>query len=104
MADAKGLGHRKAVVKHALVNAMIPVITYLGTHMAGILGGASIAETIFSVPGIGSYAIAAVQSRDYYVVQAYVLFNGCVYVIVNILIDLIYIAVNPKIRVGERAE
>ncbi len=104
VADAKGMGHRKAVVKHALVNAMIPVITYLGTHMAGILGGASIAETIFSVPGIGSYAIAAVQSRDYYVVQAYVLFNGCVYVIVNILIDLIYIAVNPKIRVGERAE
>ena len=80
---------------------MIPVVTYLGTHLAGILGGASIVETIFSIPGIGSYAITAVQSKDYLVVQAYVLFSGTVYVAANILIDLMYLLINPKIRAGE---
>ncbi|EET62146.1 ABC transporter, permease protein [Marvinbryantia formatexigens DSM 14469] len=101
VADAKGLKHRQTVFRHAFVNALIPVITYLGNHMAGILGGASIVETIFALPGIGSYAISAVQSKDYYVVQAYVLFSGSVYVLMTILIDLIYIAINPKIRAGE---
>ena len=85
-------------------NFLIPIITYLGNHMAGITGGASIVETIFAIPGIGSYAIAGVQSKDYYVVQAYVLFSGCIYVLTNILIDLIYIALDPKIRAGEAVE
>lgn len=101
VASSKGLGRRQVVVRHAFGNALIPVVTYLGTHMAGILGGASIVETIFAVPGVGSYAISAVLSKDYYVVQAYVLFSGVVYVLVNILIDLFYIAVNPRIRRGE---
>ena len=69
-----------------------------------VYGGASIVETIFAIPGIGSYAIAGVQSKDYYVVQAYVLFSGCIYVLTNILIDLIYIALDPKIRAGEAVE
>lgn len=101
VANSKGLSFRRVVFSHAFVNALIPIVTYLGTHLAGILGGASVIETIFAVPGIGSYAITAVQSKDYYVVQAYVLFCGCVYVAVNILIDLFYILVNPRIRVGE---
>ena len=75
-----------------------------GLVNAGIIGGASIVETIFAIPGIGSYAIAGVQSKDYYVVQAYVLFSGCIYVLTNILIDLIYIALDPKIRAGEAVE
>ena len=104
VADAKGMSRRRAVVRHAFGNALIPIITYLGTHMAGIIGGASIVETIFAIPGIGSYAIAGVQSKDYYVVQAYVLFSGCIYVLTNILIDLIYIALDPKIRAGEAVE
>ena len=101
VANFKGLTFRRVVFSHAFINALIPIATYLGTHLAGILGGASVIETIFAVPGVGSYAIAAVQSKDYYVVQAYVLFCGCVYVTVNLLIDLFYILINPRIRVGE---
>ena len=104
VADAKGMSRRRAVIRHAFGNALIPIITYLGNHMAGIIGGASIVETIFALPGIGNYAIAGVQSKDYYVVQAYVLFSGCIYVLTNILIDLIYIALDPKIRAGEAVE
>jgi len=104
VADAKGMRKRRTVICHALANAMIPIVTYLGTHLASILGGASIVETVFSVPGIGSYAITAVQSKDYLVVQAYVLFSGTVYVTANILIDLLYILINPKIRAGEGGE
>ena len=104
VADAKGMSRRRAVIRHAFGNALIPIITYLGNHMAGIIGGAAIVETIFAIPGIGSYAIAGVQSKDYYVVQAYVLFSGCIYVLTNILIDLIYIALDPKIRAGEAVE
>lgn len=104
VAASKGLSRRQTVVCHAFGNALIPVVTYLGTHMAGILGGASIVETIFAVPGMGSYAISAVQSKDYYVVQAYVLFSGMVYVAVTILVDLLYMAVNPRIRRGEAGQ
>ena len=103
-ARAKGCSEKQVITVHGLKNALIPIITYLGTHMAGIIGGASIVETIFAIPGIGSYAIAGVQSKDYYVVQAYVLFSGCIYVLTNILIDLIYIALDPKIRAGEAVE
>lgn len=100
-AASKGLSRRQTAARHAFPNTLIPIVTYLGNHMAGILGGASIVETVFAVPGIGSYAISAVQSKDYYVVQAYVLFSGAVYVAANVLIDLFYIAANPRIRRGE---
>lgn len=101
VAASKGLSRRQTVVCHAFGNSLIPIVTYLGTHMAGILGGASIVETIFAIPGIGSYAISAVQSKDYYVVQAYVLFSGFVYVVANMLVDLLYLIINPRIRRGE---
>ena len=103
-ARSRGVSEKRLLNKHAWRPALIPIITYLGTHMAGIIGGASIVETIFAIPGIGSYAIAGVHSKDYYVVQAYVLFSGCIYVLTNILIDLIYIALDPKIRAGEAVE
>lgn len=102
VANAKGLARKAAALKHAFVNALVPITTYLGTYFAGIIGGSSIAEVIFSIPGLGSYAISAVQSRDYLVVQAYVLFTGLVYVVMNLVIDLVYVVINPKIRVGEK--
>ena len=88
-------------LRHAFRNSLIPITTFLGNYFAGILGGSTVAEVIFNIPGIGSYAIAAVQSRDYYVVQAYVLFTGLVYVIMTLIIDFLYLVINPKIRVGE---
>jgi len=104
VADSKGLDQRQVVMRHAFINALVPIGTYLGTHLAGIMGGAAVIETIFAIPGIGSYAIAAVQSSDYYVVQAYVMLCGTIYVIANILIDIFYITVNPKIRFGLAVE
>lgn len=102
VANAKGLNSKIVILKHAFINSLIPITTFIGTYFAGILGGSVIAEVIFSLPGIGSYVIKAVQSRDYFVVQAYVLFTGIVYVIMNLVIDLLYILINPKMRVGEK--
>ena len=104
VASAKGMNARLVAIRHVLPNALIPITTFLGNYFAGILGGSTIAEVIFNIPGIGNYAIDAVKSRDYFVVQAYVLFTAMVYVVMTMLIDLIYLAVNPKIRAGERVE
>lgn len=102
VANAKGLKNKAVVLKHALTGSLIPIVTFLGTYFAGILGGSTIAETIFGIPGIGSYAITAVKNQDFPVVQAFVLYTGFLYVAANLVIDLFYIAVNPKIRVGEK--
>ncbi len=104
VASAKGLNARLVTIRHALPNALIPITTFLGNYFAGVLGGSTIAEVIFNIPGIGNYAISAVQSRDYYVVQAYVLFTALVYVVVTLAIDLLYLVINPKIRAGEQVE
>lgn len=104
VADAKGMSRRRAVIRHAFGNALIPIITYLGNLWRALLAARPSWRRSSRSPGIGSYAIAGVQSKDYYVVQAYVLFSGCIYVLTNILIDLIYIALDPKIRAGEAVE
>lgn len=104
VANAKGLKNKAVILKHALVGALIPITTFLGTYFAGILGGSTISEMIFGIPGIGSYALEAVKSKDFMVVQAYVLYTGLLYIVVNILIDVLYLLINPKIRAGERAE
>ena len=101
VAASKGMNAKMITLRHAFRNSLIPITTFLGNYFAGILGGSTVAEVIFNIPGIGSYAIAAVQSRDYYVVQAYVLFTGLVYVIMTLIIDFLYLVINPKIRVGE---
>ncbi len=103
VASAKGMKARMVTLRHAFRNSLIPITTFLGNYFAGILGGSSVAEVIFNIPGIGNYAVSAVQSRDYLVVQAYVLFTGLVYVVMNLVIDLLYLVINPKIRVGEKA-
>ena len=100
VANSKGLTDRKVIVKHALQNSLIPVITVIGNHFGGILGGSAIIESVFALPGLGSYVLSAIDGRDYYVIQGYVLFSGCIYVGVTLLIDLLYMLVNPKIRQG----
>lgn len=102
VASSKGLNARKVTMRHAFRNSLIPITTFLGNYFAGILGGSTIAEVIFNIPGIGNYAISAVKSRDYYVVQAYVLFMALVYVVMTLVIDLLYLVINPKIRAGEK--
>ena len=97
-ARAKGLPESAVVYRHALRNAMIPVITVLGLQFGALLAGAIVTETIFSWPGIGRLTIQAISNRDYYLVQGCILAIGLTYVAVNFLTDLLYSAVNPRIR------
>lgn len=99
-ATARGLSKNQLLVRHALPNAILPVITLLGNYIGGILGGSVIVETIFALPGLGSYAIDAVYARDYPAIQAYVLVTGFIFVGITLLVDLASLLLNPKIRLG----
>ncbi|PYV59696.1 MAG: peptide ABC transporter [Acidobacteria bacterium] len=97
-ARAKGLPEREVVYGHALRNAMIPIVTVMGLQFGALLAGAIVTETIFSWPGIGRLTIQAIGNRDYYLVQGCILAIGLTYVLVNFVTDLLYSAVNPRIR------
>jgi ABC-type dipeptide/oligopeptide/nickel transport system permease component len=97
-ARAKGLNETAVVYRHALRNAMIPVITVLGLQFGALLAGAIVTEKIFSWPGIGRLTIDAISNRDYYVVQGCILAIGLTYVVVNLLTDMVYSLLNPRIR------
>src|SRR5579859_586533 len=97
-ARAKGLPERVVVYRHALRNAMLPVLTVVGLQFGALLAGAIVTEKIFSWPGIGRLTVDAISSRDYYLVQGCVLAIGLTYVAVNLLTDLLYSVANPRIR------
>lgn len=98
VANAKGLSQRAVMVGHAFRNSLVPIITLIGNYFGGILGGSTIIENIFAIPGLGSYVLSAIQNRDYPVIQGYVLITGTTFVLITLAIDLLYLAVNPKIR------
>jgi peptide/nickel transport system permease protein len=97
-ARAKGLSERAVVYRHALRNALIPVLTVVGLQFGALLAGAIVTETIFSWPGIGRLTLQAIGNRDYYLVEGCILAIGLTYVAVNFLTDLTYSLVNPRIR------
>lgn len=97
-ARAKGLPERTVVYKHALRNAMIPVLTVIGLQFGALLAGAIVTETIFSWPGIGRLTVQAISNRDYYLVQGCILAIGLTYIAVNLLTDILYSFANPRIR------
>ena len=97
-ARAKGLSERAVVYRHALRNALIPVVTVIGLQFGALLAGAIVTETIFAWPGIGRLTITAIGNRDYYLVQGCILAIGLTYVAVNFLTDLLYSVANPRIR------
>ena len=99
-ARAKGLAPSRVIIHHGLRNALLPVITLLGLQLGALLAGAVITETVFSWPGIGLLTIEAIQSRDYPVVQACVLLISVSYVLINLLTDIAYGWVDPRIRLG----
>ena len=99
-ANAKGNRKWYVLFAHAVPNAIIPVITLIGNYVGGIVGGSFIIENIFSLPGIGSYALSAIHSRDYPVIQGYVLVTGCTFVLISLAVDLLCAALNPKMRLG----
>lgn len=100
-ARAKGLVERRVIIRHAMRNAAIPVLTIVGLQFGGLLAGAVIVETVFSRPGIGRMLVNSLQSRDFPVAQGGVLFVATVYVLVNLFIDLLYGVVDPRISVGK---
>lgn len=100
-ARAKGLNERGVLWRHALPNALLPVITVIGLQLGTLLAGAVITETVFSWPGVGLLTIEAIQSRDYPLVQACVLLIAGSYVLVNMLTDVLYTVIDPRIRVEQ---
>ncbi|HHM05277.1 MAG TPA: ABC transporter permease [Gammaproteobacteria bacterium] len=99
-ARAKGLPSRVVIWRHALRNALLPVVTVLGLQLGVLLGGAVVTEIVFSWPGLGELTIEAIQKRDYPVVQGCVLFISAAYVVVNALTDLVYAWLDPRVRLG----
>ena len=97
-ARAKGLSESAVVYKHALRNAIIPVLTLVGLQFGALLAGAIVTETIFSWPGIGRLTVSAISNRDYALVQGCILAVGLTYVLVNLITDVLYTVANPRIR------
>ncbi|MEW6524270.1 MAG: ABC transporter permease [Bacillota bacterium] len=97
-ARAKGLAERVVIYRHALKNALIPTTTIMGLQMGAILGGAFIAETVYARPGVGRLAVTAIFQRDFPVIQAVVLLVASIYVLVNLVVDIVYTFLDPRIR------
>ncbi|MEE9568986.1 MAG: ABC transporter permease, partial [Candidatus Binatia bacterium] len=97
-ARAKGLSERTVIWKHTLRNAMITIITILGLQLGALLNGSVITETVFSWPGIGSLLIQAISTRDYKLAQGVIFFFAMMYFVVNLLVDLLYMLVDPRIK------
>ncbi|HEV8441699.1 MAG TPA: ABC transporter permease [Methylomirabilota bacterium] len=99
-AYSKGLAGRAVIFRHAIRNGLIPVVTILGLQMGALMGGAVVTEQIFVVPGFGRLIVEAVFTRDYPLVQGVVLITASSYVLINLLVDLSYSLLNPRIRIG----
>ncbi len=97
-ARAKGLRERTVVWKHALRNASLPIVTVLGVQVGGLLSGAVLTETIFAIPGIGRLMVQAILFRDYPLVQGIVILAASLFVFINLLVDLVYARLDPRIR------
>jgi peptide/nickel transport system permease protein len=99
-AYAKGLPNRHVVLLHALRNAMIPAMTVMGISLAGLLGGSVVIETVFSLPGMGRLVVQSIGRRDFPVIQGVVLITAIIQLIVMLIIDVLYVYVDPRVRYG----
>lgn len=97
-ARAKGVSEKKVLMGHILPNSMIPIITYAGTQFSGLLGGAIVIENVFTIPGIGTYMVQAINYRDYGAVQGSVIFSAITFSVVMLIVDVIYAYVDPRIK------
>ncbi len=97
-ARARGLSRRQAILRHAFPNALLPIVTVIGLDLAGLLGGAVATETVFSWPGLGRAIMDAVRARDVPVVEGGVLFLAAVFVVTNLVVDLLYAVLDPRVR------
>jgi len=99
-ARAKGAGERRVLLRHALRNALLPVVTTIGLQFGTLLGGAVLTETVFAWPGIGRLLVDSIFFRDFPVVQGVVLLIAVAFIVVNLITDLVYAVVDPRIRYG----
>jgi len=97
-ARAKGLGEMRILFRHALANSAVPIVTIVAIGLAGLISGVVVTETVFAIPGLGQLTVDAVLSRDYPVIQGVTLFFATVYVLVNLLVDISYVLLDPRIR------
>ena len=97
VARAKGLGERRVVVAHALKNALLPVVTFVGLQYGFLLGGAVVTETIFALPGVGRLVVTSIGQRDYPIIQGAVLMIAVIFVAINLVVDLLYAWLDPRI-------
>ena len=97
-ARAKGITEQMVLLRHALANAAVPIVTVIGIGMALLIGGVVVTETVYSIPGLGSLTVDAVLNRDFPVIQGVVLFFSLLYVLINLLVDLSYLWLDPRIR------
>lgn len=103
-ARANGLSRFKVIYKHALKNALIPVVTYLGPMIAAILTGSFVVEKVFTIPGIGKYFVQSVSDRDYTMIIGTTVFFAVLYVVMVLLVDVAYSVIDPRIRLGKKSE
>jgi peptide/nickel transport system permease protein len=101
-ARAKGISESRVIYKHALRNGLIPIITVIGLQLGSLLGGAVLTETVFSWPGIGAYTVACILKSDFPVVQGVVLLVAAIFVLVNLLVDVIYAFIDPRIKYSKK--
>ncbi|MFM1653426.1 ABC transporter permease [Brevibacillus sp. B_LB10_24] len=101
-ARSKGVRERAVIYKHALRNAFLPILTVIGQTFGGLVTGAVVTETIFNIPGIGQLIINSVERRDYAVIQGVVLFVTCAYVFINLLVDVLYGVIDPRVRLERK--
>lgn len=99
-ADAKGLAKLRVVLRHALPNALIPILTVIGIVSGALLGGAVIVEQVFSIPGVGRLIVGAIAARDFPVLQGGLLFLAVVYLSINLVVDVLYAVVDPRVRLA----
>jgi len=97
-ARAKGIAESAVLIRHALANAAVPIVTVIGIGVALLIGGVVVTETVFAIPGLGSLTVDVVLNRDFPVIQGLVMFFAVCYVLINLLVDLSYLALDPRIR------
>ncbi|MCD8328739.1 MAG: ABC transporter permease [Ruminococcus sp.] len=101
-ARSKGLSEGKVIIKHGLRNALMPIVTVIGLQLGSLLGGAVLTETVFAWPGIGSYTVECINKSDFPVIQAVVLIIATIFVFMNLIVDIIYTFLDPRIKYGRK--
>jgi oligopeptide transport system permease protein len=100
---AKGLGSRMVLIRHALRNALLPVVTVMGDHLGDLITGSIVVEFLFNVPGIGQWFVTSVQRRDYSMIMGTTLFYASLVLLINLVVDLLYAVIDPRIKLGAAA-